>query len=165
MNVEMVFRKGGIMKHVFKELKFYFRNDDTWTVNHGEMSDVWISRVTTSFGRINGGRMEEIHPCKSFRVEILPEADYIKDTDVSTAAMADGMFNRIIKYQDLEKVDIIFGEEEGKEPMQIYFPFKQKDAEGLDNAYQTSAISKKTGKLYLTVNKEKTVYDVYKEEL
>jgi len=41
-------------KHVFKELKFYFRNDDTWTVNHGEMRDVWISRVTTSYGRIKG---------------------------------------------------------------------------------------------------------------
>lgn len=152
-------------KHVFKEIKFYFRNEDTWTVDHAEMSDVWISRVTTSFGRIEGGRIEEIHPCKSFKIEILPEADYIKDTDVSTAAMADGMFNRIIKYQDLKKLEIIFAPDENKEPMQVYLPFKQKDASGLDNAYQSSAISKKSGKLYLTVDKTKTVYDVYKDEL
>ncbi|MFD1471331.1 hypothetical protein [Companilactobacillus mishanensis] len=152
-------------KHVFKELKFYFRNGDTWTVDHGEMSDVWISRVTTSFGRIEGGRMQEIHPCKRFRIEILPEADYIKDTDVSTAAMADGMFNRIIKYQDIEKLDIEFGPDENKEPMEIYLPFKQKDAEGLDNVYQSSAISKQNGNLYVAVDEDHSVYDLYKDRL
>jgi hypothetical protein len=152
-------------KHVFKDLKFYFKNGDTWTVDHGEMSDVWISRVTTSYGRIEGGRMQEVHPCKSFRIEILPEADYIKDADVSTAAMADGMFNRVIKYQDIEKLDIIFGDEEDKEPMQIFLPFKQKDTDGLDNAYQSSAISKKNGKLYVAVYKDETVYDLYKDQL
>jgi len=152
-------------KHVFKELKFYFRNDDTWTVDHGEMSDVWISRVTTSYGRIDGGHMQEIHPCKRFRIEILPAADYIKDTDVSTAALADGMFNRIIKYQDIEKCDIVFEDDANREPMEIYFPFKQKDAEGLDNAYQTSTISKKNGNLYISINPENTVYDLYKNDL
>ncbi|WP_099974734.1 MULTISPECIES: hypothetical protein [Lactobacillaceae] len=152
-------------KHVFKELKFYFRNDDTWTVDHAEMSDVWISRVTTSYGRISGGRMQEIHPCKSFKIEILPEADYIKDADVSTAAMVDGMFNRVIKYQDIEKCEIVFEDEKDKEPMEIYFPFKAKDAEEIDNVYQTSAISKENGKLYIVIDAEETVLDVYKGQL
>ncbi|WP_125715122.1 hypothetical protein [Companilactobacillus kedongensis] len=152
-------------KHVFKELKFYFRNDDTWTVSHSEMSDVWLSRVTTSYGRIAGGRMQEIHPCKRFRIEILPDADYIKDADVSTAAMADGMFNRIMKYQDIEKCDLVFEDDEDKDPLQIYFPFKKKDADGLDNIYQSSAISKKTGNLYLTIDPAHTVFDLYKNEL
>lgn len=152
-------------KRVFKEMKFYFRNGDTWTVNHKEMNDVWLARVTTSYGRINGGKMQEIHPCKSFKIEILKEADYLKDTDKITYTTAAGMFNRVISYQDIEKCDLIFDEEAPEESLQIYFPYKAKDAEGLDNIYQTSAISKTSGNLYITIDAKANVFDKYKEKL
>ncbi|MCH4057384.1 hypothetical protein [Lapidilactobacillus gannanensis] len=147
--------------HVFKELRFYFRNGDEWTVSHAEMADVWIARVTTSYGRINGtGRMQEIHPCKSFKIEILPEADHSKSTDINSGSLELGMFGRATKYQDIEKCDLVF-EEASRQPLQIYFPFKQKDVSGLDNVYQTSMISPKNGHLYVVIDADKTVFDVF----
>ncbi|ANJ69299.1 MULTISPECIES: hypothetical protein [Latilactobacillus] len=150
-------------QHVFKELKFYFRNGDAWTVSHKELNDIWISRVTTSYGRINGGPMQEIHPCKSFKAEILPEADHVKSEDINTGSLEMGMFGRATKYQDIEKLDLIFEDDQDRAPMQIYFPFKNKDNSGLDNIYQSSQISQKNGRLYIVIDAEHTIADMYPE--
>lgn len=151
-------------EHVFKEIKFYFRNGDEWTVSHKELVDVWVARITTSFGRINGeGRMQEVHPCKSFKAEIAAEADHVKSTDINTGSLESGMFERVSKYQDIEKCDIVFENEQDKPTMQIYFPFKKKDSSGLDNLFQTSRIDDQNGHLYLVINAEQTVFDVYPE--
>ena len=112
-------------EHVFEQLVFHFRNGDEWTVQHDELADVWISRVTTSYGRIHGGQIQEIHPCKSFKVEILPEADHVKSSDINTGSLEMGMFGRATKYQDIEKMDLVF-DDQTKKQVQIYFPFKQK---------------------------------------
>lgn len=150
------------MEHVLQNVKFYFRNGDTWLVDHKDFSDIWISRVTTSYGRIDGGKIEEIHPCKSFRADIMPDADHAGDNN-SISAVQSGMFERITKYQDIEKCEVQFGEEaELEEPIMIYFPFKQKDSEGIDNAYQTAEISKRDGHLHVIIDKHANVFDVYK---
>lgn len=99
-------------EHVFEQLIFHFRNGDEWTVEHDELADVWISRVTTSYGRIHGGQIQEIHPCKSFKVEILPEADHVKSSDINTGSLEMGMFGRATKYQDIEKMDLVFNAED-----------------------------------------------------
>jgi len=148
-------------EHVFEELHFYFRNGDEWTVSHKELADIWISRVTTSYGRINGGRIEEIHPCKSFKVEILPEADHVKSEDINTGSLELGMFGRATKYQDIEKMDLVFDRNDANQTIQIYFPFKQKDPSGLDNTYQSSQVSQKNGHLYVVIDAESTVTDEY----
>ncbi|EPD08758.1 hypothetical protein Lpp48_16150 [Lacticaseibacillus paracasei subsp. paracasei Lpp48] len=101
-------------EHVFEQLIFHFRNGDEWTVEHDELADVWISRVTTSYGRIHGGQIQEIHPCKSFKVEILPEADHVKSSDINTGSLEMGMFGRATKYQDIEKMDLVFNAEDKK---------------------------------------------------
>ncbi|KRM36548.1 hypothetical protein FC83_GL002420 [Agrilactobacillus composti DSM 18527 = JCM 14202] len=145
--------------HVFKELKFYFRNGDQWVINHDEFTDLWISRVTTSYGRIKGGRMQEIHPCKSFKADINPEADHASTDDINTGSLEMGMFGRATKYQDIERCALIF--EDDQEDAEIYFPFKNKDISGLDNIYQTSYISKKNGHLYIVIDQDKTVFDQY----
>lgn len=147
------------MEHAFKALKFYFRNGDTWVVSHQEFQDLWIARVTTSYGRINGGPMKEIHPCKSFKADILPVADHANTADINTGSLEMGMFGRATKYQDIERCKLIF--EDDQPDSEIYFPFKDKDATGLDNAYQTSYISGKNGHLYIVINPEKTVLDEF----
>ncbi|GKQ42730.1 hypothetical protein RD055328_06530 [Companilactobacillus sp. RD055328] len=152
-------------KRVFKELKFYFRNGDTWTVDHKEMSDIWLARVTTSYGRINGGKMQEIHPCKSFKIEILKEANYQKETDKISMTTSVGMFDRVMNYQDIEKCDLIFDDVNTDENLQIYFPFKAKNSEGLDNIYQTSAISKQNENLYVVIDAKANVFDKYQDRL
>ncbi|MCI1985942.1 MAG: hypothetical protein LKJ69_08540 [Lactobacillus sp.] len=147
-------------EHAFEQLVFHFRNGDEWTVSHKELADVWVSRVTTSYGRINGGKIQEIHPCKSFKVEILPEADHVKSTDINTGSLELGMFGRATKYQDIEKMDLIY-DAAADNAIQIYFPFKQKDPSGLDNAYQTSKVSTKDGHLYIVIDETHTVDDDY----
>lgn len=149
------------MEHVFKALKFYFRNGDDWVIDHDEFNDLWISRVTTSYGRIKGGPMKEIHPCKSFKADILPEADHASTKDINTGSLEMGMFGRAMKYQDIERCEIVF--EGDQKPNEIYFPFKNKDSSGLDNIYQTSYISSKNGHLYIAIDAEKTVFELYPE--
>lgn len=149
-------------EHVFKKMRFYFRNGDQWEVAHDEMADIWLSRVTTSYGRINGqGRMQEIHPCKSFRVDILPQADHSQSLDINTGSLEMGMFERVTKYQDIEKCDLIFSDDADRKPLQIYFPFKQKDTSGLDNLYQSSVVSEQNGHLYIVIDAHDTVFDLY----
>ena len=155
-------REGKHMEHVLQSVKFYFRNGDVWSVDHKDFSDIWISRVTTSYGRIDGGKIEEIHPCKSFQADIMPDADHGGENDI--AAVQAGMFERVVKYQDIEKCEVQFGEEAAlEEPIMIYFPFKQKDVNGLDNQYQPSDISKKDGHLHIVIDRHKTVFDVYND--
>jgi len=46
------------MKKVMSGLRFVFRNGETWTINRRLIGDLWIKKVTTSFGRINGGEFQ-----------------------------------------------------------------------------------------------------------
>ena len=41
--------------------------------------------------------------------------------------------------------------------------YKKKDSSGLDNLFQTSRIDDQNGHLYLVINAEQTVFDVYPE--
>lgn len=145
-------------EHTFEQLVFHFRNGDEWTVGHEELADIWISRVTTSYGRINGGRIQEIHPCKSFRVEILPQADHVKSSDINTGSLELGMFGRATKYQDIERMDLVLSADHSS---QIYFPFMAKDPSGLDNANQTSKVDPVSGHLFIVIDEAHTVQDIY----
>ncbi|RRK10979.1 hypothetical protein D1831_04675 [Lactiplantibacillus garii] len=146
------------MERALEALQFHFRNGDTWVVNHQDISDLWIGRVTTSYGRIKGGKMTIIHPCKSFKAEFKPDADAVDPESTQLSTVTSGMFERVTHYQDIEKIDILFGDERGSE--QVYLPFKAKDVDGIDNVYQTSSISK-DGRLHLVVDDTRTVIDVY----
>ena len=149
------------MDRALEALKFYFRNGDTWEGHHQDISDLWIGLVTTSYGRIKGGKMTIIHPCKSFKAEFTPDADAVDPETTLLSSVTSGMFERVTHYQDIEKIDILFGDERGSE--QIYLPFKAKDVDGIDNVYQTSSLSS-DGKLHLVVDSERTVLDVYGDQ-
>jgi hypothetical protein len=46
-------------------------------------------------------------------------------------------------------------------PDLIYFPYLDKNSEGLDNEYQSTQISEKTKHLYIVIDPKKTVQDCY----
>src|SRR5699024_4648042 len=120
--------------------KFYFRNGETWTIRREHIGDLWIKQITTSFGRINGGDFQKINPCAGFKIEILPEAENVQTSDINLGGLELGMFESALKYEDIEKMDIIF--ENGESDL-IYFPYLDKGTpgqEGLDNQYQTTKI-------------------------
>ena len=96
------------MKKVMSGLRFVFRNGETWTINRRLIGDLWIKKVTTSFGRINGGEFQEIHPCESLRIEIFPEADHVMSEDINLGGLELGMFERVKKYSDIELMDILY---------------------------------------------------------
>ena len=50
-------------------------------------------------------------------------------------------------------------------PDLVYFPYKDKTDEGLDNIYQSTKVSEKTKNLYIVIDPTQTVDDVYAEEL
>ncbi len=140
--------------------KFHFRNGETWTIERDCIGDLWIKQITTSFGRIKGSDFQKINPCAAFKIEIFQEADRINTADINLGGLESGMFERAKKYQDIEKMEILFSD---KTADLIYFPYLDKGTpgqEGLDNQYQTSKIGKNKA-LYIVIDPENTVDDIY----
>ncbi|OJF92054.1 hypothetical protein [Alkalibacterium sp. 20] len=153
------------MKKVMSALRFIFKNGETMTVKRDQIGDLWIKQVTTSFGRIGDGDFQEIHPCESLRIEINKEADRVNSNDINKGGLEAGMFARIKKFQDIEKMDILYRDNKSGEKLMdverdtIYFPYKAIDTDGQDNAYQTSSLMNEV--LYIVIDPKQTVEDVY----
>ena len=143
-------------------LKFYFRNGETWTIDRRFIGDLWIKHITTSFGRIHGSEFVEIHPCEGFKIEIFQEGDHVQTHDINLGGLELGMFSRALKYEDIERMEI---QKKNGTPDLVYFPYKDKTDEGLDNIYQSTKVSEKTKNLYIVIDPTQTVDDVYAEEL
>ncbi|MGH2212487.1 hypothetical protein ACQ1ZG_06315 [Enterococcus faecalis] len=143
-------------------LKFYFRNGETWTIDRRFIGDLWIKHITTSFGRIHGSEFVEIHPCEGFKIEIFQEGDHVQTHDINLGGLELGMFSRALKYEDIERMEILY---KNSTPDLVYFPYKDKTDEGLDNIYQSTKVSEKTKNLYIVIDPTQTVDDVYAEEL
>ncbi|MGC6769702.1 hypothetical protein [Enterococcus sp. LJL51] len=142
-------------------LKFYFRNGETWTIGRRYIGDLWIKQITTSFGRINGSEFVEIHPCAGFKIEIFQEGDHVQTHDINMGGLESGMFARALKYEDIERMEILY---KSGTPDLVYFPYKDKSDEGLDNQYQSTKVSEKTNSLYIVIDPTQTVDDVYASE-
>ena len=132
------------MARQMKALKLLFRNGETWTIDRRYIGDLWIKQVSTSFGRIKGSDFVEIHPCEAFKIEIFQEGDHVSTHDINLGGLESGMFARALKYEDIERMEILY---ETGHPDVIYFPYKDKSTDGLDNAYQSTKISEKTKNL------------------
>lgn len=150
------------MAREMKALKFLFRNGETWTVDRRFIGDLWIKQITTSYGRINGGEFVEIHPCAGFKIEIFQEGDQVATHDINLGGLELGMFSRALKYQDIERMEILY--RTGASEI-VYFPYKDTDGDGLDNVYQSTKISESTKNLYIVIDPEKSVDDIYGKEL
>ena len=149
------------MSREMKALKLLFRNGETWTIDRRYIGDLWIKQISTSFGRIKGSDFVEIHPCEGFKIEIYSEGDHVKTHDINLGGLELGMFSRALKYEDIERMEIIY--QTGKADL-VYFPYKDKTTEGLDNVYQSTRVSEKTKSLYIVIDPNQTVDDVYGKE-
>ena len=148
------------MAREMKALKILFRNGETWTIDRRYIGDLWIKQITTSFGRIKGSEFVEIHPCEGFKIAIYADGDHVKTHDIHLGGLELGMFSRALKYEDIERMELIYPT--GK-PDLVYFPYNDKTTEGLDNEYQSTRVSEETKSLYIVIDPKQTVDDVYGE--
>ncbi|MBM6613783.1 hypothetical protein JTF06_02605 [Desemzia sp. RIT804] len=153
------------MQKEMTALQLFFRNGDTLVINREFIGDLWIKQVTTSYGRINGSDFQEIHPCQSFKIELLPEADRVDSDDINLGGLESGMFERIKKYSDIETMDLLYKtptdpDSEAIQSERIYFPYEAQDPDGLDNKHQSTHMGA-DGHLYVLIDPEKTVTDVF----
>lgn len=149
-----------IMARQMKALKLLFRNGETWTIDRRYIGDLWIKQISTSFGRINGGDFVEIHPCEAFKIEVFQEGDHVATHDINLGGLELGMFARALKYQDIERMEILYLH---GAPDLIYFPYKDKTTDGLDNVYQSTKVSEKTKSLYIVIDPSNSVDTIYAE--
>lgn len=149
------------MSREMSALKFYFRNGETWTIERRYIGDLWIKQITTSFGRINGSEFVEIHPCGGFKIEIYQEGDHVQTSDINLGGLEMGMFERAQKFEDIERMEIIY--RSGRSDI-VYFPYKDKTDEGLDNVYQSTKYSEKTKSLYIVIDEAKDVDSTYSDK-
>lgn len=141
-------------------LQLFFRNGDTLVVPKSVIGDLWIKQITTSYGRINGSDFQEIHPCQSFKIELFPEADRVDVENINLGGLESGMFERIKKFSDIEKMDIVYSDTQTNPSERIYFPYEAQDPDGLDNKYQSTQMSS-NGNLYVLIDSDKTVTEVF----
>lgn len=154
------------MKKEVAALKFYFRNGETWTIKKEFIGDLWIKQISKSFGRIKGGELQEIFPCESLKIEVSPEADNVNTNDINLGGLELGMFERVTKHPDIEKMDILY--KDGDHPKSdviveadcVYFPYNPSDVDGNDNAYQTGFVSAENH-LYVVIDPNKKAEEVY----
>lgn len=118
---------------------------------------IYIKHITTSFGRIHGSEFVEIHPCEGFKIEIFQEGDHVQTHDINLGGLELGMFSRALKYEDIERMEILY---KNGTPDLVYFPYKDKTDEGLDNIYQSTKVSEKlkTYTLLSTQHKQLMMY-------
>ncbi len=157
------------MKKEVTALKFYLRNGETWTIKKEYIGDLWIKQISKSFGRIGDGELEEIYPCESLKIEILPDADQVNSADINLGGLELGMFERITKQPDIEKMDILYAvpgdntNHEINEKDRVYFPYQAGDVDGNDNDYQTGLISE-DGHLFVVIDPNKTAEEIYSDK-
>ncbi|WP_407390141.1 hypothetical protein [Carnobacterium jeotgali] len=157
------------MKKEVMALKMMFKNGETWTINKEFIGDLWIKHISRSFGRIGDSDFQEIFPCESLKIEIFPEADEVNSNDINLGGLEMGMFERVAKDPDIEKMDILYTDTENENSVDIvaketvYFPYEAKDSDRIDNVYQSSFVSKEN-KLYIVIDKDKTAKEIYKEK-
>lgn len=151
-------------------LKMMFKNGETWTINKDLIGDLWIKQISKSFGRIGDSDFQEIFPCESLKIEIFPEADKTNSSDINLGGLETGMFERAVKNPDIEKMDILYKDSKKADSTDViaketvYFPYEAIDSDRIDNAYQSSFISKEN-KLYIVIDKDKTAEEIYKGKL
>lgn len=154
------------MNKVMSGLRFVFRNGETWTIDRRLIGDLWIKQITTSFGRIHGSEFQEIHPCESLKIEILPEADHVLSEDINLGGLELGMFDRVKKYSDIELMDILY--KDGDHPKsdvivttdRVYFPYEAVDEDGNDNKFQSSLVGQ-SGNLYIAIDPNRSVEELF----
>lgn len=146
-------------------LKLIFRNGEYWVIDKDMIGDLWIKHITTSFGRINGSDFQEIHPCESFKIEVLPEADHVQTENINYGGLESGMFARITGYSDIERMEVMYdasNEDPQTEKLidRIYFPYEAMDPDGIDNRYQSTKVAD-NGNLYIAIDYDKKVEDLF----
>lgn len=158
------------MKKEVVALKMMFKNGETWTINKELIGDLWIKQISKSFGRIGDSDLQEIFPCESLKIEIFPEADEVNSSDINLGGLEMGMFERAVKDPDIEKMDILYKDGNNTDSLNVvtkdtvYFPYEAIDSDRIDNAYQSSFISKENI-LYIVIDKNKTAKEIYREKL
>lgn len=135
---------------------FHFHNGGEWAVPVELVGDIWIKRVSTSLGRIDGGDIIEIHPAQAFRIEILPDADTVKADDINRGALEVGIFETVVKNSDIEWMTI---EWDNKDEQVVYFPFASEEDSKTNNKFMTAKVMDK--KLYIVIDEENTVDSIF----
>lgn len=137
--------------------RFHFHNGGHWEVPVKFIGDVWIKRISASLGRIHDGNIVEIRPAQALKIEILPEADTFQSLDINQGGLETGMFETVVREDDVERVSI---EWDNGEQEEVFFPFLPSDESRTDNKYMTAKIGE-NGRLYIVIDKENTVDDIY----
>ncbi|EFR32027.1 hypothetical protein [Eremococcus coleocola] len=140
-----------------KSLKFHFHNGGDWKVDVKHIGDLWIRRISTSVGRINGGNIIEIHPAQGLKIEILPEADTIETNDINKGSLEVGIFETVVKNRDIEWITLDW---DNRDPELVYFPFATNEEGGTENIFMSAKVSADK-RLFIVVDEKHNVDEVY----
>lgn len=150
---------GSNMTKRIEKLTFHFENGGKWDVDPKNIGDIWIRRVAKSIGRINDGEILVIYPAQSFKIEILEEADTFATTDINQGSLESGMFETILRNNNIEWLTITW---KNAEKDIITFPYEAEDADLSQNIHMSGKIGNNKN-LYIVIDPENKVDDVFSE--
>ena len=146
------------MTDQLQAVKFHFHNGGEWKVDSKYIGDLWIKRISTSIGRIDGGEIKEIHPAQALKIEILAEADTVETNDINKGSLEVGIFETVLKNKDVEWMTLIWKE---KDDQVVYFPFASQDQEsGTENLHMSAKVEENKS-LYVVIDENHRVDDFY----
>lgn len=147
------------MTKKLEKMTFHFENGGKWDVDASNIGDIWIRRVAKSIGRINDGEIIVIYPAQSIKIEVLEEADIFATTDINQGSLESGMFETILRNNNIEWLSISW--RNGEKDI-ITFPYEARNEEMSHNIHMSGKIGDNKN-LYIVIDPERTVEEVYPE--
>lgn len=144
-----------------KEIEIGFENCEVMTFNKNIIGALYIDDIQTSIRRVACNAIEKFQIAKTFAIELFDEGneDYYP-LDVQEDDWKTKKFARIMQYDDITTVDVIY-EDDSRESFYVdYDAGKDEDSLGAPNMNQKTYLSELKN-LYLVISATKNLDDYF----
>jgi hypothetical protein len=149
-----------------------FENCEAITIDGKYIGDFDVFNIHTDINRMGCNYIGKIQSCDSFIIEIYRDANTINRPFGIEDEFGVKTFERILMYNDITSITVYYDEkDENHNDIEtsnsdcIYAPYQSEDDDqlGSPNIYQSTYINS-FGDLYIVIDKEKKIFDLFNEK-
>lgn len=139
-----------------KQVDIVLENCEVIAIPRNEIGEFSLSGVEKVYGRIASNSISDYLFAKSFYIEIHKDANTLDNADVNFRRDGEKPFERLTNRHDITHVDLIF--EDGTNE---YICLDWSGESEYINESQSTYRSKENGSLFIVVDRDRTVDDVF----
>ncbi|MCM3387212.1 hypothetical protein M3649_03585 [Ureibacillus chungkukjangi] len=148
------------MSKEIKQIDIVLENCEVIVIPRNEIGEFSLSGVEKVYSRIASNSISDYLFAKSFYIEIHKDANTLDNVDENFREFGELPFDRLTKHHDITHVDLIF--EDGSNE---YICVDWSGESEYINDSQTTYHSAENGSLFIVVDRDKTVDDVFGSSL